>query len=304
MKDISRLEKLRLDRVFEQRQLQRADAVLRPVGDIQIGELLDQSFPVVEGFIGNVRVVFLDCVADSQYGERLLEIDFASLIGDLGGAKHVARNFADEFLDEAHQMRILQVGDIELQHRKFRIVPRGNAFVAEVAVEFENLYEARDRQPLEIKLGCDAQIEIHIERIVVGYERARRGAARDRVHHRSFDLDIAPVKKKLADSLDDARAQHEGLPGFLIRAQIKITLAVADLLVGQAVEFFGQRAQRFRQQLYLPDSDREFIGLGLEQHAFDANDVADVVMFERCVLLFAGVAIRKKELDAAAHVLD
>ena len=47
--------------------------------------------------------------------------------------------------------------------------------------------------------------------------------------------------------------------------QVEITLAVFLFLVGQAVEFFRQRAQRLRQQAQIRDAHRELAGLGFEQ---------------------------------------
>jgi hypothetical protein len=63
------------------------------------------------------------------------------------------------------------------------------AFVAEVAVDFVDAIESADDQPLEIKFGRDAQIQIHVERVVMGHERPRHRAAGDGLHHRRFDLD-------------------------------------------------------------------------------------------------------------------
>ena len=42
---------------------------------------------------------------------------------------------------------------------------RGDAFVAEVAVEFVDALEAADEEALEVEFGRDAQIQINVERV-------------------------------------------------------------------------------------------------------------------------------------------
>ena len=49
--------------------------------------------------------------------------------------------------------------------------------VAEVAADLEDALEAADHQPLQVQLGRDAQVEVEVERVVVGDERSR-GARR------------------------------------------------------------------------------------------------------------------------------
>ena len=76
------------------------------------------------------------------------------------------------------------------------------------------------------------------------------------------------------------RARDEDLARILVGDQVEIALAVFLLLVGQAVEFLRQRAQRLGQQAHLRDAHRQFAGLGLEQHADGAEDVAQVAVLE------------------------
>ena len=48
-------------------------------------------------------------------------------------------------------------------------------------------------QPLEVELVGDAQVERHVERVVVGHERPRRGAAVERLQHRRLHLEEPAV---------------------------------------------------------------------------------------------------------------
>ena len=120
---------------------------------------------------------------------------------------------------------------------------RGDAFVAEVAVDFENLFETTDHQTFQVELRRDAQIKLHVERVVMGDEGACRGAAGDRVHHRRFDFEEAALQEQRAHRLDDARAQDEIQPRVFVADEIDVTLAIFLFLIGEAVIFLWQRTQ-------------------------------------------------------------
>ena len=48
---------------------------------------------------------------------------------------------------------------------------------------------------------------------------------------------------------------------------------------------------------------REFVGLGLEQHAHRAEDVPEIIVLERRVRFFAHAIVAEEQLDATAHIL-
>ena len=98
-----------------------------------------------------------------------------------------------------------------------------------------------------MQLGRDAQIEVDVERVVVGDEGLGRGAAGDRVQHRRLDFEIAARDEMAAHRGDDPAAPAQGLAAFLVHDQVEIALAVAQLDIGEAVKFLGQRQQRLGQ---------------------------------------------------------
>src|SRR3712207_8450263 len=51
------------------------------------------------------------------------------------------------------QIAVVPVRLVELEHRELRVVPGRDAFVAEVAVDLEDLLEAADDETLEVQLG-------------------------------------------------------------------------------------------------------------------------------------------------------
>ncbi len=119
------------------------------------------------------------------------------------------RDLAQQRLGEVHQIAVVLEGLVELEHRELGIVACRNPFVAEVAVDLEDLLEAAHDQLLQVELGRDAKVELRVERVVMGDERPRRGASRDRVHHRRLDLEIAARDEEFAHRLDDLRPGDE-----------------------------------------------------------------------------------------------
>ena len=67
--------------------------------------------------------------------------------------------FAQHRFSQIHQVMVILVGLIELQHGELRIVPRRHAFIPEIAVDFEHFLDATDYQALQIKLRRNAKIQ-------------------------------------------------------------------------------------------------------------------------------------------------
>jgi hypothetical protein len=111
-------------------------------------------------------------------------------------------------------------------------VPGRDALVPEVAVDLEHLLETAHDQALEVELGCDAQKEVHVERVVMRLEGAGVGAARDRLHHRRLDLEEALRAHELAHGLHDVAARAEDAARLLAHDEVDVALAVFLLLVG------------------------------------------------------------------------
>ena len=157
----------------------------------------------------------------------------------------------------------------------------GDAFIAEVAIDLVDALQASHHQPLEVQLWRDAEVEVHVERVVVGDERARRGAAVERLHHRRFHVDEAAFLELAADGRDDLAARDEDAPHFGVSDQVEVALAVADLHILEAVPLLGHRQQRLGQVGELLDVYRQLTGPGPEEVALDADDVADVEQAEK-----------------------
>ena len=177
-------------------------------------------------------------------------------------------------------------------------------FIAEIAVDLEYFLKTAHHQPLQIQLGSNAKIQLHIQRIVVRGKRFGRRAAGDGVHHWCFHFQITMAHEKFAYRLYRLAAYHKHTARLFAHDQIDMTLAILLFLICQAVEFFWQGAQCLGQQAQLAHAYRQLAGFGLEQHTDCAQNIAQIIMFERVMRSFAGIAIADVELHAPAHILQ
>ncbi len=127
------------------------------------------------------------------------------------GAVDVFRDEDDEFFAELHQVVVVRVGLVELEHGELGVVFRADALVAKVAVDLVDAVEAADDQPLQVELRSDAQEEVEVERVVVRGEGLSGCAARDLVHHGGFDFEVAASIEEGADGAEDGGALDEDL---------------------------------------------------------------------------------------------
>ncbi len=105
------------------------------------------------------------------------------------------------------------------------VVARGQPFVAEIAVDLVDLLEAAHHQPLQVQLRRDAQVHLHVQRVVMRDERPCRRAARNGLHHGCFHFHETPAIELLAHPADELRACHEHRSGLFIDDEVDIPLA-------------------------------------------------------------------------------
>ena len=80
--------------------------------------------------------------------ERFAQVELLALVADQSGAQYLLRHFAEQAFAEIHQVFVIAVRLVEFQHGEFRVVPRGQSLVAEIAVDLEHLLEAAYHQTL------------------------------------------------------------------------------------------------------------------------------------------------------------
>ncbi len=302
--DEGRLFQLVLDQLLENHHLQLAQAFVteqlgaRLLGDgtglLQIIEIGGRDF----------RVELEDGVEHRQARKGLAEVEHLVAIGHVGAAEHGLGQLAEQLLGQVHVVFVVGIGLVELEHGELGVVPGRDAFVTEVAVDLEHAFEATDHQTLEVELRRDAQEHRHVQRVVVGFERLGRGAARDGLQHRRFHFEEVTLGEELADVGDDLRAHAERFAHLLVHHQVDVALAIALLGVGQAVELVRQRAQRLGQQPHVVHVDVQVTLAGARQGTLGGDDVAQVEVLDRLDLLGRQHLAIDIDLDAPAHVLQ
>ena len=104
----------------------------------------------------------------------------------------------------------------------------------------------------------------------MGHERAGIGADFDGLKHRSIHFKEALCIQKLTQRLENLAALDEGVLHLRVDDGIHIALAIAHILIAQAVPLLRQHAQGFAQQRQGRGMHGDLAGLGAEHHAFDA----------------------------------
>ncbi len=121
----------------------------------------------------------------------------------------VARGLRDQLLADVHHVVPVAERLVELHHRELGVVAGRDALVAEDPSDLVHALHATHDQPLEVQLDGDPQVELQVERVVVGGERAGVGAAGLGVQHRGLDLDEAPFVQRASEAGDDLVADLE-----------------------------------------------------------------------------------------------
>ena len=216
----------------------------------------------------------------------------------------LARHLAEHVLGQRHQVVVVGVAQVELQHRELGVVLGRNPLVPEVTVDLEHTFDAPHRQPLQIQLGRDPHVQPHVERVVVGHERPRQRAAGDRLHHRRLDLEEPAVGQEVAHRRDDAAAHLEHAARVGVDDQIEVALAIADFDVLQAVPLLRQRQQALGEELQLRRPDGELAGFRAEQPSLHADPVAEIEQLEQLEVALRERVLAEVDLDARLSVRE
>ena len=148
---------------------------------------------------------------------------------------------AEHVFREVHHAVVVGVRLIELHERKLRIVARVDTLIAEHSADLVDALQPADDQSLEVELERNAELDILVERVVVGLEGSCRGAAGVRDQHGGLDLHEALLVQKTADLRDDLAALDKGIAHVLVHDEVDIALTVARIAVGEPVPLLRQR---------------------------------------------------------------
>jgi hypothetical protein len=151
-----------------------------------------------------------------------------------------------------------------------------DALVPKVLTDLEDLVETAHQQSLEVELGSDAQVEVGVERVVMGDKRPRQRATRERLQDGRLHLDEA-LAFQVTPHRGDQLAAGPQLPGDVrVGDEVHIPLAVPGLAVLETVEFLRQGAHRLGEQRPRVGKYGQLASAGAEDVALHPDDVADV----------------------------
>ena len=203
------------------------------------------------------------------------------------GAVHRQRHLLDEVLGQLHQVVIVGVGLVELEHGELRIVLGRNTFVTKVAIDLIDPVQTAHHQPLQIEFGRDTQVQRQIQRIMVSAKGPGGCSSGDGLHHRGLHLDVSALIEESSNRLEHLGPLDEDRAHIGVHEQIHVTLAVAKLYVGQAVILLRQGEHGLGQEGHLLDVDCQFAGAGAEDIAGNSDVVAQIEQLVELKTLFS-----------------
>ena len=131
-----------------------------------------------------------------------------------------------------------------------------DAFVSEDAPDFIDSLEAAYDKALQMQLGGDSQIKIHMQGVVMRDERTRIGTAGFYLQHRGFDFEEVPVIQKLANRPYSDAALAQGVPDRRVDDHVDITLAIAGFHIGETFPAIRQGQKGLTEDLIVGHPDR------------------------------------------------
>ena len=241
-------------------------------------------------------------VPQRQAPERRPERDRLVVERHLFEAAGLARGVRDELFGHRHQLVVVGVGLVELEHRELGVVLRRHPLVPKVPRQLVDPLHAADHEALEVQLRRDSQVEVHVERVVVRHKGPRRRAAGDRLHDRRLDLHEAAAVEEPPDRRHGLRAHFEHAAAVGVHDQIEVALAIAGLDVLQSVPLLGQRQVALGQEHDAPRPDAQLAGARPEQVPFDADVIAEIEQLEDLEVQFRQRVLADVDLDALEAV--
>jgi len=147
-----------------------------------------------------------------QPGPGLLKGNQVIAIRQFFAAMNLPGQKKKQVFSHLHQLIIIDISLIKLQHGKFRVMLRINPFIAKTTINFIDFFHSADDQSFEVEFGSNSEIEIYPQSLMESLKRAGQSSTRHNMHHRSFDFDKATAIKVLTYLFDQLTSYSKGLP--------------------------------------------------------------------------------------------
>ena len=177
------------------------------------------------------------------------------------------------------------------------------AFVSELTTKLVNALKTANKQALQRKLGCNTQVVLGVQSVVVGDKWLCVCAAKNLLKNRGLNLHVAVGLHKLTDDGDNLGALAEHVADLGVHDEVNVALAITNLAVGEAVELLRQRTQRLREDLQRGDCQGKLAAASAHDSAGCADDVAKVEKTQELPVLLVKVVDAAEELNLAGVVL-
>ncbi len=136
------------------------------------------------------------------------------------------------------------------------------------------------------------------------FERPRRRAAGNRLHHWRFHFQVPAFVKELPQRAQHFGSLHKHFAALKIREQVHVALAVANLLVRQPMKLLRQRQHRLGQEGQPLRMNRKLSRARAEQVANHANVVAQIQQLVKRESLLAHCVQPHVDLQPLAALLQ
>ena len=153
-----------------------------------------------------------------------------------GKIKGIASSLLDQVTRQLGHSVVVGIGFVGLQRGEFGAVRGIHAFVTEVTVHLKDAVHTTDNCALEVDLGSNTQVEVHIQRVHVRDKGTCRSATVDDLEHRSLELDVITAEEVLTNGTVHCSANTDHIARG--RTGDQVELAAADSLVFRKSNFF------------------------------------------------------------------
>ena len=238
---------------------------------------------------------------DPAEGRREVQLPLAEREGERALDRLRARS--DQVLGDPHHRPVVAVGLVQLEHGEFRVVLPVDAFVAEVPADLVDALQAAHQQPLEVQLQRDPQLEVGIERVVMGRERLGQRPTGHGLQDRRLHLRVPAIVELAADRPQHGGARRDVLTGRRVGDEVQVAPPLLEIGVLQAMPFLRERTERLRQHGERIHLERQLAPPRPNDVPGGADDIAEVDLLEQPVAR-AERRLLAEELQVAGAIAD
>jgi hypothetical protein len=148
------------------------------------------------------------------------------------------------------ELTIMEIGIrlVILDSRKLGVMCQVNALVPELFANLEHPIEATNDEHLKVQLWRNTHVHLHVEIVVMRFEWPGGRATSNSIENRSLNLDEVTVLEEAADIGDYLGSGDDSPARGVVHNQVEIALAMAFLMVLEAIVLIGDSMQARREK--------------------------------------------------------